>query len=249
MANIDFSGKTALITGAGSGIGRSIAMTFAQAGARTVVAGRRLAELEETVRLIRDAGGEARAVAADVTDEESIRALIESAGPLHLAVNAAGVVFGGAVDEMEAEHFAEVFSINVAGLWLSMKHEIRAMKASGGGAIVNIGSNIGARIVRPGMGAYAASKAAVSSLTRTAALEAISEGIRINCLCPGPVDTPRSMRPGEDRNARDAKVAATNPSARVATTNEIANAALWLASDAAAYVVGQDIVIDGGASA
>lgn len=249
MAQIDFSGKTALITGAGSGIGRSIAVTFAQAGARTVVAGRRLAELEETVRLIRDAGGDAQAVAADVTDEESVRALIDSAGPLHLAVNAAGVVLGGAIDEMEAERFAAVFSVNVTGLWLSMKHEIRAMKASGGGAIVNIGSNVGARIVRPGMGAYAASKAAASSLTRTAALEAIAQGIRINCLCPGPVDTPRSMRPGEDRAARDARVAATNPSARVATTNEIADAALWLASDAAAYVVGQDIVIDGGASA
>lgn len=249
MAQIDFSGKTALITGAGSGIGRSIAVTFAQAGARTVVAGRRLAELEETVRLIRDAGGDAQAVAADVTDEESVRALIDSAGPLHLAVNAAGVVLGGAIDEMEAERFAAVFSVNVTGLWLSMKHEIRAMKASGGGAIVNIGSNVGARIVRPGMGAYAASKAAASSLTRTAALEAIAQGIRINCLCPGPVDTPRSMRPGEDRAARDARVAATNPSARVATTTEIADAALWLASDAAAYVVGQDIVIDGGASA
>lgn len=249
MAQIDFSGKTALITGAGSGIGRSIAVTFAQAGARTVVAGRRLAELEETVRLIRDAGGDARAVAADVTDEGSVRTLIDSAGPLHLAVNAAGVVLGGAIDEMEAESFAAVFSVNVTGLWLSMKHEIRAMKASGGGAIVNIGSNVGARIVRPGMGAYAASKAAASSLTRTAALEAISQGIRINCLCPGPVDTPRSMRPGEDRAARDARVAATNPSARVATKNEIADAALWLVSDAAAYVVGQDIVIDGGASA
>lgn len=150
---------------------------------------------------------------------------------------------------MDAEAFARVFQVNVTGLWLSMKHEIRSMKATGGGAIVNIGSNIGARIVRPTLGAYAASKAAVSSLTRTAALEAIAHSIRINCLCPGPVDTPLSMRPGEDRAARDARVAATNPSKRVATTDEIATAALWLASDSASYVVGQDIVIDGGASA
>ncbi|WP_279238307.1 SDR family NAD(P)-dependent oxidoreductase [Agrobacterium tumefaciens] len=101
----------------------------------------------------------------------------------------------------------------------------------------------------PRLGAYAASKAAVSTLSRTAALESVSHGVRINCLCPGPVDTPLSMRPGEDRAARDARVTATNPSRRVASTDEIAAAALWLASDSASYVVGQDIVIDGGASA
>ncbi|MDB5716566.1 MAG: short-chain dehydrogenase/reductase, partial [Sphingomonadales bacterium] len=142
-----------------------------------------------------------------------------------------------------------VFSVNVLGLWLSMKHEIRAMKATGSGAIVNIGSNVGAKLVRPSMGAYAASKAAVSSLTRTAALEAISHGIRINCLCPGPIDSPMSLRPGENRDAREARIAATNPSMRVAQPDEIAGAVIWLASDAASYVVGQDIIIDGGASA
>lgn len=216
---------------------------------RTVVAGRRLSELEDTARMIRKAGGDALCVSVDVTDEASVGALVERIGSLHIAVNAAGIVLGGPVDDMDAEAFARVFQVNVTGLWLSMKHEIRSMKATGGGAIVNIGSNIGARIVRPTLGAYAASKAAVSSLTRTAALEAIAHSIRINCLCPGPVDTPLSMRPGEDRAARDARVAATNPSKRVATTDEIATAALWLASDSASYVVGQDIVIDGGASA
>lgn len=248
MANLEFCGKTALITGAGSGIGRSIAIAFASAGARVVLAGRRLEELEESARLIREGSGEALAVPADVTDERSVGALVDQVGPLHVAVNAAGIVPGGAVDEMEAEAFARVFDVNVTGLWLSMKHEVRVMKATGGGAIVNIGSNIGARIVRPSMGAYAASKAAVSSLTRTAALEAIPHGVRINCLCPGPVDTPLSIRPGEDRAARDARVAATNPSNRVATTDEVAAAALWLASATASYIVGQDIVIDGGAS-
>jgi NAD(P)-dependent dehydrogenase (short-subunit alcohol dehydrogenase family) len=249
MSNFELSSKTALVTGAGSGIGRSIAMTFAKAGARTVVAGRRLSELENTARMIRNAGGDALCVTVDVTDEASVGALIERIGSLHIAVNAAGIVLGGPVDDMDAEAFARVFQVNVTGLWLSMKHEIRSMKATGGGAIVNIGSNIGARIVRPTLGAYAASKAAVSSLTRTAALEAIAHSVRINCLCPGPVDTPLSMRPGEDRAARDTRVAATNPSKRVATTDEIATAALWLASDSASYVVGQDIVIDGGASA
>ncbi|WP_054313402.1 SDR family oxidoreductase [Mesorhizobium sp. 1M-11] len=249
MSKFEFSGKTALVTGAGSGIGRSIAIALAEAGAKTVVAGRRVSELEDTAAIIRDVGGDALCVAADVTDEASVSALVGQVGPLHVAVNAAGTVLGGAVDEMDAEAFARVFQVNVTGLWLSMKHEIRTMKGTGGGVIVNIGANIGARIVRPTMGAYAASKAAVSSLTRTAALEAISSGVRINCLCPGPVDTPLSMRPGEDRAARDARVAATNPSKRVASTDEIAGAALWLASDAASYIVGQDVVIDGGASA
>ncbi|MFE0018972.1 SDR family NAD(P)-dependent oxidoreductase [Mesorhizobium sp. NPDC059054] len=249
MSKFEFSGKTALVTGAGSGIGRSIAVALAEAGAKTVVAGRRQSELEDTAAIIRDVGGDALCVAADVTDEASVSALVGQVGPLHVAVNAAGTVLGGAVDEMDAEAFASVFQVNVTGLWLSMKHEIRTMKRTGGGVIVNIGANIGARIVRPTMGAYAASKAAVSSLTRTAALEAISSGVRINCLCPGPVDTPLSMRPGEDRAARDARVAATNPSKRVASTDEIAGAALWLASDAASYIVGQDVVIDGGASA
>lgn len=248
MSGMEFSGKTALITGAGSGIGRSIAIAFAKAGARAVLAGRRQQELEETAHIIRNVGSEALAVPADVTDEESVSALVDRVGPLHFAVNAAGIVISGAVDDMDAEAFARVFDVNVTGLWLSMKHEIRTMKATGGGVIVNIGSNIGARLVRPTMGAYAASKAAVSSLTRTAALEAIPHGVRINCLCPGPVDTPVSIRPGEDRAARDARVAATNPSKRVATTDEIAAAALWLASEGASYIVGQDVVIDGGAS-
>ncbi|BCH65236.1 short-chain dehydrogenase [Agrobacterium vitis] len=248
MSDFDFSGKTIVITGAGSGIGRSIAIGFAKAGAKTVIAGRQLSNLEETACMIRDAGGDTLTVATDVTDEASVRALMERTGPLHIAVNAAGIVAGGLIDDMEAEAFARIFNSNVTGLWLSMKHEIRAMKMTGGGVIVNIGSNVGARIVRPTMGAYAASKAAVSSLTRTAALEAIPHGIRINCLCPGPVDTPLSIRPGEDRAARDDRIAATNPCKRVASTSEIAANALWLASDYASYIVGQDVIIDGGAS-
>ncbi|HEY4201565.1 MAG TPA: SDR family oxidoreductase [Devosiaceae bacterium] len=246
--NFDYSGKIALITGAGSGIGRSIATAFAGAGARVLLVGRRAEALEETAQIIRDAGGESLAMVGDVTDENTISDLIAQAGQLDIAVNAAGVVIPGSLDEMDAQSFARIFEVNVTGLWLSMKHEIRTLKATGGGVIVNIGSNVGARAVRPGMGAYAASKAAVSSLTRTAALEAIEHGVRINALCPGPVDTPLSFRAGEDREARDARIAATNPSKRVASREEIASAVLWLASDGAGYIVGQDIIVDGGAS-
>lgn len=241
-------GKSVFVTGAGSGIGRSIASAFAREGAELLLIGRREAELEETARMIRDMNARARTFVADVTNETAVSAAIEQMSALDVAVNAAGVIAASAIDEMDEDAFSRVFSVNVLGLWLSMKHEIRAMKARGG-AIINIGSNIGARLVRPTMGAYAASKAAVSSLTRTAALEAIPHNIRINCLCPGPVDTPMSMRPGEDRAGRDARIAATNPSRRVAQPGEIAAAAVWLASDAAAYIVGQDIIIDGGASA
>ncbi|KQT63296.1 MULTISPECIES: SDR family NAD(P)-dependent oxidoreductase [unclassified Aureimonas] len=243
-----FPRRFVLVTGVGGGIGRSIATAFAREGAKLLLVGRRKAELEDTAEIVRDTGGDARSVVADITDEAAMARVFDGIDRLDVAVNAAGTIASGALDEMEADAFQRVLSVNTFGLWLSMKHEIRTMKASGGGTIVNIGSNIGARLVRPAMGAYAASKAAVSSLSRTAAVEALPFGIRINCLCPGPVDTPMSLRPGEDRAARDGRIALTNPSKRVARPQEIAATAIWLASDAAAYVVGQDIVIDGGAS-
>ncbi|MBB3608167.1 SDR family oxidoreductase [Rhizobium sp. BK602] len=236
------------MTGAGGGIGRGIAVAFSLEGASLILIGRRRSELEDTAEVVRSSGGTARIFAVDVTDEAALSAAFNEIGQLDIAVNCAGMIASGTTDEMEAEEFSRVFSVNVLGLWLSMKHEILKMKAGGGGAVINIGSNIGAKLVRPSLGAYAASKAAVSSLSRTAALEAIPHGIRINCLCPGPVDTTMSMRPGEDRAARDSRIAATNPSKRVARPDEIATAAIWLASSAAAYVVGQDIIIDGGAS-
>ena len=248
MKETSLDGKSVLVTGAGSGIGRSIAQAFGQEGASVALVGRRVPELEELAGMVRDAGAAACIFPTDVTDEAAVTALLAQTGAPDIAVNAAGIIAAGAMDEMDAETFSKVFSVNVRGLWLSLKHEIRAMKGSGG-VIVNIGSNVGARAVRPTMGAYAASKAAVSVLTRTAALEAIAYGVRINCLCPGPVDTPMSMRAGEDRAARDTRIAATNPSGRVARPDEIAAATVWLASDAAAYIVGQDIVMDGGASA
>lgn len=241
--------RTVLVTGAGGGIGSAIAAAFSQTGARLVLVGRGLEGLERTAASIRDAGGYAEPHPVDLVDEASLAAMMAALGRIDVAVNAAGTIAAGPLDSMNSADFTRVLTVNVTGLWHSMKHEMLAMKRHGGGAIVNIGSNVGARIVRPSFGAYAASKAAVSALSRTAALEGISHGIRVNCLCPGPVDAPMSMRPGEDRKARDARIAESNPSRRVARTDEIASAAIWLASDAAAYIVGQDIVIDGGASA
>lgn len=242
-----FSRKTVLITGAGSGIGRGIAIAFGSSGASLILVGRRKLELEETAELVTKTAKSIIIKTVDVTDEVAISNLFISIDAIDIAINAAGIVVAGTIDELDSASFTKVFNTNVFGLWHCLKHEIRSMKQSGG-VIINIGSNVGAKLVRPGMGAYAASKAAVSSLTRTAALEAIQYGIRVNCICPGPVDTPLSYRAGEDRMARDARIATTNPSKRVASIEEIANAAVWLASENTSYIVGQDIILDGGAS-
>lgn len=242
-----FSRKTVLITGAGSGIGRGIAIAFGSSGASLILVGRRKLELEETAELVTKTAKSIIIKTVDVTDEVAISNLFISIDAIDIAINAAGIVVAGTIDELDSASFTKVFNTNVFGLWHCLKHEICSMKQSGG-VIINIGSNVGAKLVRPGMGAYAASKAAVSSLTRTAALEAIQYGIRVNCICPGPVDTPLSYRAGEDRMARDARIATTNPSKRVASIEEIANAAVWLASENTSYIVGQDIILDGGAS-
>lgn len=247
------SGKNALVTGAGSGIGRQIAIDLAEQGAHVVLAGRRIAELEQTGREIDPDGHSWLAIASDVTDEDGVKRVVAQAlagkNRLDIAVNAAGVFRMGRVDETEIDAFRTVLDTNVIGTWLCMKHELLAMRCQdGGGVIVNIASNVGPHLIRPGTGAYAASKAAIAVLTRTAALEAIGSGIRINSVSPGPTDTPMSFRPGEDRAARDARIAESNPSRRVARLEEISSAVLWLCSDGAAYAVGHDLVVDGGAS-
>ncbi|WP_223766091.1 SDR family NAD(P)-dependent oxidoreductase [Streptomyces huiliensis] len=249
-----FAGKVALVTGGGRNIGRQAALTFARGGATVVVAGPGLADLEETVRLIEAAGGRGSAVVADVTRAADAAAMVAAAverhGGLHIAFNNAGI-FGkpAPVAEQEEDAWSSVLAVNTTGVWLSMKYEIAHMRAHGGGAIVNSASNIGFHTRRPGLGAYAASKAAVSVLTRTAAREYIGEGVRINAVSPGGTDTPMSFRPGESVEDRDARVRAAVPIGRVAETREIAAAVAWLASDEAAFVVGHDLVVDGGASA
>ncbi|WP_240151983.1 SDR family NAD(P)-dependent oxidoreductase [Streptomyces mobaraensis] len=249
-----FAGKVALVTGGGKNIGREAALTFARGGATVVVAGPGRADLEETVRLIEAVGGRGSAVVADVTRAADAAAMVAAAverhGGLHIAFNNAGI-FGtpAPVAEQDEDVWSSVLAVNTTGVWLSMKYEIAHMRAHGGGAIVNSASNIGFHTRRPGLGAYAASKAAVSVLTRTAAREYIGEGVRINAVSPGGTDTPMSFRPGETVGERDARVRAVVPAGRVAETREIAAAVAWLASDEAAFVVGHDLVVDGGASA
>jgi NAD(P)-dependent dehydrogenase (short-subunit alcohol dehydrogenase family) len=250
-----FTGRTALVTGAGSGIGRAVALAFAAEGAQVVVAGRRREPLTETVRLIEEAGGKALAVTADVTDATESRALVEAAvdrfSSLDVAVNNAGVFRGGQpLAELSAADWREQLDINLTGVFLALRAEIRQMRSQpSGGAIVNIASTFGAHTRAPGAAAYAATKAAVSALTRGAALDHIHEGVRINAVSPGPVDTPMSLRPGETEADRADRVRAALPLGRVSSTSEIAAAVLYLASDDASSVVGTDLVVDSGATA
>ena len=248
-----FTGKTVLITGGGSGIGRATALAFAREGAVVAVAGRRREPLGQTVRLIKDAGGQASAVTADVSSpadaERLVAAVAERHGGLHIAFNNAGIIEAGPLADMDDAAWDRQVAVNLTGVFLAMKHEINCMRARGGGVIINTASNLGAHMRLPFLGAYAATKAAVSALTRAAAREYIADGIRINAISPGPIDTPMSLRPGETEAGRDQRLAGALPAGRAGTVAEAAAAVLWLASPEAGFTVGHDLVIDGGATA
>jgi NAD(P)-dependent dehydrogenase (short-subunit alcohol dehydrogenase family) len=250
----NFTGAAVLVTGGGSGIGRAVALAFARQGARVAVAGRTARTLQETAALIEAEGGEAAAITADITVgadvERLVGAVAERFGGLDAAVNNVGIITPPApvADISEADWHHSLDS-NLTGMWLSMKYEIGYMRAHGGGAIVNVASTIGAHRRVAGLGAYTAAKAAVSALTRTAALDHIGDGVRINAVSPGPVDTPMSTRPGEGAAEKAARLRAQIPAGRAGSVMEIAAAVLHLASPAAAFTVGADLVIDGGAAA
>jgi NAD(P)-dependent dehydrogenase (short-subunit alcohol dehydrogenase family) len=249
-----FTDKIALITGGSAGIGRAIAQAFAREGAKVVVAGRSPGSLMETVGLIRSEGGIATAITADVSCSADVFRLVAETitayGALDIAVNNAGTLLAaGPVADIDERQWHSLVSINVTGVMLSMKHEIAQMRRASGGVIINIASTIGTHKRIPGLGAYAATKAAVIALTRTAALDHIREGIRINAISPGPIDTPGSYRPGETRVDRDARVVRQIPLARVGRLDEVAAAALYLASSEAGFLVGTDLVLDGGSTA
>ncbi|MEV7926902.1 glucose 1-dehydrogenase [Kitasatospora sp. NPDC088779] len=249
-----FIGKSVLVTGGGSGIGRAVALAFAREGARVAVAGRSAGPLAETVELIEQAGGKAVALTGDVADGQDaarlVRETVELLGGLDVAVNNAGV-FGavGPVADIDEDEWHRVFAVNLTGTWLAMKHQIRHMRAHGGGAIVNISSNLGVHMRVPGLGAYAASKAAVTALTRSAALDHIADGVRITMVSPGPVDTSMSTRPGENADDKAARMKDSLPVGRAGAVEEVAAAVLYLASSEAGFTVGADLVLDGGATA
>ncbi|MFE4976234.1 SDR family NAD(P)-dependent oxidoreductase [Kitasatospora sp. NPDC056651] len=249
-----FADKSVLVTGGGSGIGRAIALAFAREGARVAVAGRGAGPLAETVDLIERAGGKAVALTGDVTNAQDaarlVRETVEWFGGLDVAVNNAGV-FGaaGKVADIDEAEFQRVFAVNVTGTLLAMQPQIGHMRAHGGGAIVNVSSSLGFHKRGDGIAAYAASKAAVTALTRTAARDHIGEGVRINVLSPGPMDTGMSSRAGESAGAKAERMAVEVPIGRVGALEEAAAAALYLASPESGFAVGTDLVLDGGISA
>ncbi|HEY1748219.1 MAG TPA: glucose 1-dehydrogenase [Xanthobacteraceae bacterium] len=247
-----FVDRSVLITGAGSGIGRATAQLFAAEGARVAVVDQNEADAEKTVALIKESGGDAIAIAADVSLEADCRGMVERAvsahGKLNIAFNNAGVGASGfAVADEEEIAFSRLIDVNLKGVFLSMKYEIPAMLAAGGGAIVNTASVAGL-VGERGIGAYAASKHGVVGLSRTAALDYIGRGIRINAVCPGATRT-RILADWFQDPKVEQFILSRHPIGRIAEPEEIGRAVMFLASDDASFVVGHALAVDGGLTA
>ena len=245
--------KVALVTGASSGIGRATALTFVREGAKVVIADMNVIGGEETVQLVKAAGGDASFVETDVSQAASVEAMVsktvETYGRLDYAHNNAGVE---GVLSRTAEHTEEdwdpVIRINLKGVWLCLKYEIPQMLKQGSGAIVNTASGAGLIGVKR-MSAYVASKHGVVGLTKTAALEYAKAGIRVNAVCPGVIQTPMVARVSGNRPDVLDKMIAAEPIGRSGQPEEIAEAVVWLCSDAASFVTGHAMAVDGGAVA
>ena len=245
--------KVALVTGATSGIGKATALALGAAGAKVVFSGRRDLEGEATVVLIRDAGAECLFVRSDVASEEDVKALvqqtIETYGRLDCAFNNAGIEPPSKpLHEQAVEDFDKLMAINVRGLFLCMKYEIRQMLSQGAGVIVN-NSSMGGLIGFPGVSPYIASKHAVMGLTRAAALDYAKQGLRINAVNPGLIATEMIDRLVNQVGSTADDLASTVPMGRMGQAEEIAQAVVFLCSDAASYITGQPLVIDGGFTA
>ncbi|MFF8773918.1 SDR family NAD(P)-dependent oxidoreductase [Kitasatospora sp. NPDC015120] len=247
-------GKIALVTGSTAGIGAATAAALAAAGAHVVVSGRRTERGLAVVQRIREQGGQAEFTAADVTVEDDVARLVggtvERHGRLDIAFNNAGG--GGAfgpLDRVPAEAFAEVIAVNLTGTYHALKHEIAAMRANGGGSIVNNASTAGVRGTAFGLGAYTAAKHGVVGLTRAAALEAGPAGIRVNALITGPVDTEDFRRRIEGTPGALEQAGAATALGRIATEEEVADAVVFLGSDAAGFITGSLFGLDGGLTA
>jgi NAD(P)-dependent dehydrogenase (short-subunit alcohol dehydrogenase family) len=249
----EFDGKVALVTGGGSGIGRATALAFAREGAQVVIGNRNVQRGEETVAMIRDAGGTASFRRTDVVVAADVKALVDHAvttyGRLDIAFNNAGIEGDPRpLAEQTEANFDAVMDINVKGVWLSMKYEIPRMLAQGGGAIVNCSSVAGV-IGFPGIGIYAASKHAVIGLTKVAALEYSAQGIRINAVNPAVIDTEMVDRLADGMNMKKDDLTTFHPIGRIGRVEEVAEAVLWMCSNKASFVTGHSMIVDGGFTA
>ncbi len=255
---MDFTGKVALVTGGGNGIGRAACVGFAARGARVVVVDRDGTAAEATAGIIRQNGGEAMAVAADVSKSDDVKAYVkatvDSYGRIDCFFNNAGIEGRVApTAEYDEAVFDAVLGVNVRGVFLGMRHVLPEMIRQGGGAVVNTASVAGL-VGTPGMPAYVASKHAVLGLTKTAAGEVARQGIRVNAVCPGPVDTRmihslEAQLSPDDPKAIEARYQASLPTGRYTTVEEIANMVLFLCSDLASNTTGGQFVVDGGRTA
>jgi NAD(P)-dependent dehydrogenase (short-subunit alcohol dehydrogenase family) len=243
-------GKAALVTGAGSGIGRAAALAFAREGANVVVSDIIAAGASETLRLIEEAGGKGTFIQGDVSvaaDAQAIvRAAEENYGRLDFAFNNAGIEGDQApTAECTEDNWDRVLTVNLKGIWLCMKYEIPVMLRHGKGAIVNTASVAGL-VGFQNIVAYNASKGGVIQLTKTAALEYATQGIRVNAVCPGVIRTPMVERFIGGSAEAEAQFVAMEPVGRMGLPQEIAESVVWLCSDAASFVTGHAMVVDGG---
>lgn len=248
MARPDrFTGKTVLVTGTASGIGRATAVAFATEGARVAILDRTADALMETEAAVRNAGGEVLAIACDVSAPEQVEAgvaqVVEQFGRLDIAFNSAGVENKAQpLHEIELKEWDRILGINLRGTFMCMKHEIAQMVRQGGGVVVNTSSGAGIRGVAGGA-SYAASKHAIIGVTKSAALDYAKQNIRVNAVLPGNIETPMMDRftGGDIQKAIDLE-----PVGRLGKPEEIAEAVLWMSSDLGGFITGSSIVVDGG---